>query len=67
MEHSKNREMDRPLTGETHYVSLRTDLRHLIRHQGWKVEQISFVTGLCSVKEQDLEKGKPEAFSSTGG
>jgi hypothetical protein len=44
------------LTTENQYVSLRNALSDVIRRQGWKVEQISFITGSRSVNEQDLRK-----------
>lgn len=49
-------------TVENQYGSLRSSLSDtiIVHHQGWKVErvveQISFVTGLRSVNEQDLKK-----------
>ena len=44
------------LKTEEQYVSLRSTLNEAIRHQGCKVEQISFITGSRSVNEQDLRK-----------
>jgi hypothetical protein len=44
------------LTAENQYASLRSAISDAIQRQGWKVEQISFVTGSRSVNKQDLEK-----------
>jgi hypothetical protein len=41
---------------EDQYVSLRRDLGMTLQHQGWKVEQISFIPGSRSLNEQDLRK-----------
>ena len=43
-------------TAENQYTSLRSALSDVIQRQGWKVEQISFVTGSRSVNEQDLRE-----------
>ena len=37
-------------------MSLRRALGVTIQHQGWKVEQIRFITGSRSLNEQDLRK-----------
>ena len=56
------------LTAENQYASLRSALSEAIRRQGWKVEQISFITGSHSVNyERAGPKEKPEVLSSTGG
>jgi len=44
------------LKAENQYASLRSALSDTIHRQGWKVEQISFITGARSVNEQDLRK-----------
>jgi hypothetical protein len=44
------------LTAEYQYVSLRSTISDAIHRKGWKVEQISFVTGSRSVNRQDLRK-----------
>jgi hypothetical protein len=41
---------------ENQYVSLRSVISTVIHRQGWKVEQISFITGTRSVDKQDLNK-----------
>jgi hypothetical protein len=43
-------------TGEDQYVSLRRAISVAIQRQGWKVEQISFITVARSVNKQDLSK-----------
>jgi hypothetical protein len=43
-------------TVEDQYVSLRSDISAVIQCQGWKVEQITFITGARSVNKQDLSK-----------
>ncbi len=43
-------------TTENQYVSLRRAISTVIQRQGWKVEQISFITGVRSVDKQDLNK-----------
>jgi hypothetical protein len=43
-------------TAENQYASLQSALNDEIHRQGWKVEQISFVTGSRPVNEQDLRK-----------
>jgi hypothetical protein len=43
-------------TAENHYASLRSVISTVIQRQGWKVEQISFITGARSVDKQDLSK-----------
>ena len=42
------------LTAEDQYTSLRSAISKVIHRQGWRVEQISFVTGAQSVNKQDL-------------
>jgi hypothetical protein len=44
------------LKTEDLFVSLRSALIDTIHDQGWKVEQISFITGACSVNKQDLRE-----------
>ena len=44
------------LTSETQSASLRRGISEVIQCQGWKVEQISFITGARSVKKHDLNK-----------
>ena len=41
---------------ENQYESLKRVLGVTIQHQGWKVEQISFIAGSRSLNEQDLRK-----------
>jgi ribonuclease HI len=43
-------------TAENQYASLRSAISTVIQRQGWKVEQISFITGARSVDKQDLSK-----------
>jgi hypothetical protein len=43
-------------TAENQYVSLRSAISTVIQSQGWKVEQVSFITGARSVDKQDLSK-----------
>jgi len=43
-------------TAKNQYVSLRTAISSVIQSQGWKVEQISFITGARSVDKQDLSR-----------
>ncbi len=43
-------------TAVNQYVSLRSDISTVIHRQGWKVEQISFITGTRSVDKEDLTK-----------
>ncbi len=43
-------------TTEDQYVSLRNALSEVIQCQDWKVEQVIFITGACSVNKQDLSK-----------
>jgi hypothetical protein len=43
-------------TTEDQYVSLLSAISTAIQCQGWKVEQISFITGTRSVNKQDLSK-----------
>ena len=43
-------------TAEDQYTSLRRAISTVIQRQGWKVEQISFITGARSVNKQDLSK-----------
>ena len=43
-------------TAEAQYVSLRSAISTVIQHQGWKVEQVSFITGARSVDKQDFSK-----------
>ncbi len=43
-------------TTENQYASLRSAISTVIQCQGWKVEQISFITGARSVEKQDLSK-----------
>jgi hypothetical protein len=41
---------------EAQYASLRLALAITIQRQGWKVEQVSFITGKRSLNEEDLKK-----------
>ena len=41
---------------ENQYASLRRALGETIQRQGWRVEQISFITGSRSLNEDDLRK-----------
>ncbi len=43
-------------TTENQYASLRSAISTVIHRQGWKVEQISFITGARSVDKQDFNK-----------
>ena len=43
-------------TAENQYVSLRSAISTVIQRQGWRVEQVSFITGARSVDKQDLSK-----------
>ena len=43
-------------TAEDQYASLRSAISETIQCQGWKVEQITFITGARSVNKQDLSK-----------
>jgi hypothetical protein len=43
-------------TVENQYASLRGTISTVIHRQGWRVEQISFITGARSVDKQDLSK-----------
>jgi hypothetical protein len=43
-------------TTEHQYVSLRSAISSVIHHQGWRVEQVSFITDTRSVDEQDFSK-----------
>ena len=57
---------------EDQYVSLRRSLGATLQHQGWKVEQISFIEGSRSLNKQDLRKNLkffqvPEASIETIG
>jgi hypothetical protein len=48
---------DKPYgTTENQYVSLRIVISEVIKRQGWKVEQISFITGARPVNKQDLSQ-----------
>ena len=41
---------------ETQYTSLRSALVMTMQRQGWKVEQVNFITGERSLNEEDLKK-----------
>ncbi len=41
-------------TSESQYVSLRSAIGTVIQRQGWKVDQVSFITGARSVDKQDF-------------
>ena len=41
---------------ENQYESLRRALGITLQHQGWKVEQISFIAGVRSLNEQELRE-----------
>jgi hypothetical protein len=43
-------------TVENQYAPLRGAISTVIQRKGWKVEQISFITGVRSVDKQDLSK-----------
>jgi hypothetical protein len=43
-------------TSEDQYTSLRSVISESIQCQGWRVEQIDFITGGRSVNKQDLSK-----------
>ena len=44
---------------ETQYVSLRSALTITMQRQGWKIEEVSFITGTWSLNEEDLKKNLP--------
>ncbi len=57
-------------TAENQYASLRSAIGRAIQRQGWKVDQVSFVTGARSVDKRDFSKnmkffGVPEASISS--
>ena len=57
-------------TAENQYASLRSAIGTVIQRQGWKVDQVSFITGARSVDKQDFRKnlkffGVPEASISS--
>ena len=41
-------------TAESQYASLRSAIGTVIQRQGWKVDQVSFITGARSVDKQDF-------------
>ena len=41
---------------EDQYVSLHSSLSGVIQREGWKVEQVSFITGARSVNKEDFSK-----------
>ena len=41
---------------EEQYTSLRSVLVMTLQRQGWKVEQVSFITGARSITEEELNK-----------
>ena len=43
-------------TAENQYASLRSAISTVIHRQGWKVDQISFITGARSVDKRDFSK-----------
>ena len=45
-------------TAEDQYVSLHSVISVVIQREGWRVEQISFITGARSVNKQDLKNLK---------
>jgi hypothetical protein len=57
-------------TAENQYASLRRAIGTVIQQQGWKVDQVSFITGARSVDKRDFSKnmkffGVPEASISS--
>jgi ribonuclease HI len=57
-------------TAENQYASLRSAISTVIQRQGWKVDQVSFITGARSVDKQDFRNnlkffGVPEASISS--
>ena len=44
------------ITVEDQYTSLRSSISKAIQCEGWRIEQISFITGARSVNKQDLRK-----------
>jgi hypothetical protein len=52
------------LRKENQYESHRSALRNTTHRQGWKVEQISFITGSHSVNEEDLRKNLTSSSKS---
>ena len=43
-------------TAENQYASLRSAISTVIQRQGWKVDQVSFITGARSVDKRDFSK-----------
>ncbi len=41
---------------EAQYTSLRSALARTMQHQGWRVEQVSFIAGARSLNEEELKK-----------
>jgi hypothetical protein len=41
-------------TADNQYASLRSAIGTVIQRQGWKVDQVSFITGARSVDKQDF-------------
>ena len=57
-------------TAENQYATLCSAISTVIQRQGWKVDQVSFITGARSVDKQDFRKnlkffGVPEASISS--
>jgi hypothetical protein len=57
-------------TADDQYASLRSAIGTVIQRQGWKVDQVSFITGARSVDKRDFRKnlkffGVPEASISS--
>ncbi len=57
-------------TGENQYASLCSAISTVIQWQGWKVDQVSFITGARSIDKQDFRHnmkffGVPEASISS--
>ena len=41
---------------EAQYASLRSPLFRTMQHQGWRVEEVTFIAGAWSFKEENLKK-----------
>ncbi len=57
-------------TADNQYASLRSAISAVVQSQGWKVDQVSFITDARSVDKQDFRKnlkffGVPEASISS--
>ena len=41
---------------EAQYTSLKSALVRTMQHQGWMVQQVTFVTGVWALNEEELKK-----------